>query len=186
TTNAMDYAAMYGHLDVVKWLHEMRSEGCTTEAMDGAAENGHLDAVQWLHGNRSEGCTSNAMIFAAENQFWHVIDWLNSNRSEGATAEGMDWFARHGNMKGILWGQNFGSTMFDARVIAAAVLSGHFKIARFLHHERQWSECDVIPALRECSNSNRRWEFAEWMHVHHRDEFEQLAVDIFADSPEEE
>ncbi len=43
--------AKNGHLAVVKWLHENRTEGCTTDAMDDAASNGHLTVVKWLHEN---------------------------------------------------------------------------------------------------------------------------------------
>ena len=39
----MNYAARYGHLDVVKWLHENRREGCTENAMNCAAQYGNLD-----------------------------------------------------------------------------------------------------------------------------------------------
>jgi ankyrin repeat protein len=47
----MNYAAMNGHLDVVRWLHEKISEGCTTRAMDYAARNGHIEVVKWLRDN---------------------------------------------------------------------------------------------------------------------------------------
>ncbi|KAG6949095.1 hypothetical protein JG688_00014782 [Phytophthora aleatoria] len=57
----MDKAAANGHWEVVKWLHEKRSEGCTMAALDGTASNGHLDVVKWLFANRSEGCTINAI-----------------------------------------------------------------------------------------------------------------------------
>ena len=40
------------HLEVVKWLHENRTEGCSTYVMNYAAENGHLEVVKWLHENR--------------------------------------------------------------------------------------------------------------------------------------
>ncbi len=65
TTDAMDWAAEYGHLDVVRYLHEKRQEGCTTDAMDWAAGNGHLDVIKWLHENRHEGCTTKAMNWAS-------------------------------------------------------------------------------------------------------------------------
>ncbi|CAN0277170.1 unnamed protein product, partial [Discosporangium mesarthrocarpum] len=47
--DAMDSAAGNGHLEVVKWLHQNRSEGCSWQAMDEAATNGHLDVVSFLH-----------------------------------------------------------------------------------------------------------------------------------------
>jgi hypothetical protein len=46
----MDYAAYSRHLEVVKWLHANRDEGCTTDAMDDAAANGHTEVVEWLRG----------------------------------------------------------------------------------------------------------------------------------------
>ena len=61
TTDAMDWAALNGHLPMVQWLHQNRTEGCTTDAMDWAAMEGHLHVVQWLHENRTEGCTTDAM-----------------------------------------------------------------------------------------------------------------------------
>ena len=86
TTDAIDYAAENGHLEVVKWLHERashapreagRSEGCTTSAMDLAAMNGHLQIVKWLHENRSEGCTINAVDWAAENGHLEIVKFLH-------------------------------------------------------------------------------------------------------------
>ena len=58
---AMDNAASRGHLEVIKWLHSNRLEGCTTDAMDEAASRGNLEVVKWLHFNRTEGCTTMAM-----------------------------------------------------------------------------------------------------------------------------
>lgn len=39
-------------MELVKWLHLNRIEGCTTRAMDSAARSGHLELVQWLHAER--------------------------------------------------------------------------------------------------------------------------------------
>ena len=57
----MNRAAWYGHLDVVRWLHGHRTEGCTQQAMNMAAKGGHLKVVQFLHNYQGEGCTYNAM-----------------------------------------------------------------------------------------------------------------------------
>lgn len=48
---AMDTAAARGYLEMVQWLHENRSEGCTRKAMAVAACEGYLEMIQWLHDN---------------------------------------------------------------------------------------------------------------------------------------
>ena len=53
----IDYAAVCCHLDIVKFLHYNRIEGCTTDAMDYAAEYGHLDIVKLLQNNRKDDYT---------------------------------------------------------------------------------------------------------------------------------
>ena len=101
STLAMDYAAGNGYLEVVKWLHENRSEGCTTDAMDLAAFYGNLEIVKWLHENRSEGCTTKAMDrvgSAAGNGHLEVVKWLHENRSEGCTTEAMDSASKYGKL----------------------------------------------------------------------------------------
>ena len=40
-----------GHLEVVKWLHENRTEGCTRWAMDWACAKDHLEVVNFLSKN---------------------------------------------------------------------------------------------------------------------------------------
>ncbi|KAF1792714.1 Ankyrin repeat-containing domain [Phytophthora cactorum] len=66
----MDHAAEHGHLDVVQWLHDNTTGGCTTDAMNGAARGGYLEIVEFLHEHRSEGCTNNAMDGAARGGTW--------------------------------------------------------------------------------------------------------------------
>jgi hypothetical protein len=77
--HAMDWAAETGHLDIVKWLHINRTEGCTFKAIVNAANNGHLDVVQWLHENRVEGRGSNALL-ALSRAEWrlhhHIVEYL--------------------------------------------------------------------------------------------------------------
>ncbi|EGG18626.1 hypothetical protein DFA_04121 [Cavenderia fasciculata] len=88
--DVLNMASEYGHLDIVKFLHENRTEGCTTKAMDEAACNGHIEIVKFLHFNRTEGCTTDAMDFATMNgQTVEMIKWLHFNRTEGCTSMAM-------------------------------------------------------------------------------------------------
>ena len=49
----MDEAAKNGHLDVLRWLHENRQEGCTGGAMDMASRHGHLEVSSKVSQSRS-------------------------------------------------------------------------------------------------------------------------------------
>jgi len=107
TKDAMDLAAENGHLEIVKWLHENRTEGCTTNAMNSAARNGHLEMVQWLHAmhteNRNEGCTVDTMNLAAMNGHLEIVKWLHKHRNEGCTTGAMDWAAMNGHFEIVKW-----------------------------------------------------------------------------------
>lgn len=47
-------AAMNGHIEVIKWLHINKKEGCKKSTMNYAAGCGFLQIVKWLHFNRKE------------------------------------------------------------------------------------------------------------------------------------
>src|SRR6476661_2624364 len=98
-----NWAAMNGHLNVIKWLHENKKEGCTTRAMDWAADHGHLEIVKWLHENRKEGCTTGAMDRAATNSHLEVVKWLHENRKEGCTTWAIDCAAVNGHLEIVKW-----------------------------------------------------------------------------------
>ncbi len=48
STDAMDFAAENGYLEVVKYLYSKGAK-CTTDAMNYAAGGGHPDTVMWLY-----------------------------------------------------------------------------------------------------------------------------------------
>ncbi|RHY42140.1 hypothetical protein DYB30_004738 [Aphanomyces astaci] len=77
TPATMDAAAEDGRLDIVQYLHAHHNGvGCTTDAIDFAAGEGHLEVVKFLRQNRSEGCTEQAMNFAAAGGFLDVVEYL--------------------------------------------------------------------------------------------------------------
>ncbi|EFA81161.1 hypothetical protein PPL_05998 [Heterostelium album PN500] len=80
---AIDNAAGYGNLELVKWIHSNTTEAFTTRAMDLAAEKNHLEVVKFLHYNRTEGCTMQAVNRASLFGHCEMIDFLLQNRTEG-------------------------------------------------------------------------------------------------------
>lgn len=103
TRHAMDNAARNGHLDILTFLHENRSEGCSKYAMDLAAKFGQLECIKFLHFNRTEGCTLSAMDNAAKHGHLDVVQWLYENRTEGCSEDAIRWAAECYQVDVLKW-----------------------------------------------------------------------------------
>ena len=68
------------HLDIIKWLHKNRAEGCTTYAIGEAAKYGHFEVVRWLNESRSEGFLDVAMTWAEMNKHSEIVEYLKRAR----------------------------------------------------------------------------------------------------------
>src|SRR6187399_1748927 len=72
----IDWAAENGHLEVVKYLHEIGKE-CTDDAIDRASKGGHLEIVKYLHEVVGANCTTKAMEWAAEDGHLDIVKYLH-------------------------------------------------------------------------------------------------------------
>jgi hypothetical protein len=81
TKGLIDTAAVYGHLEIIKWLHTFTTSLATTNAIDYAAANGHLEVVQWLYQNRNEGYTDAAINYAIKTGYNNVVNWLIARKT---------------------------------------------------------------------------------------------------------
>lgn len=82
----MDKAAKHGHLNVIKFLHEHRSEGSTVRALHDAAYNGNLLMVKFL----LEYCNTavkRAVYMARNGGSLDVLRYLLEDRGGILTAE---------------------------------------------------------------------------------------------------
>ena len=144
STNAMNWAAKRGHLDIVQWLHFNRLEGCSTGAMNSAAEFGYLDIVQWLHFNRSEGCSTSAMDSASRNGHLDVVQWFHSNRSEGCTSCAMDLAAQNGHLDVVKWLHLNRSEGCSADAMIFAAQRGHINVVKYLVENSLVTDRDAL------------------------------------------
>ncbi|KAL2914244.1 hypothetical protein HK105_206188 [Polyrhizophydium stewartii] len=86
TSDIMDAAACIGNLALVKGMHE-RGFGCTTAAMDGAAENSHGNVVRFLHDNRTEGCTRTGLARALNIMDHEIVDLMLASPVSGSVKD---------------------------------------------------------------------------------------------------
>ncbi|KAJ3110586.1 hypothetical protein HDU96_006462 [Phlyctochytrium bullatum] len=120
------------HLEILKFLHEHRDEGCTVAAMDQAAANGILEVVEFLHHSRTEGCTQLAMDRAAGNGFLSVVKFLDLHRTEGCTSQAMDLAAQGNHLAVLRYLHDRRTEGCTAMALTKAAESGHMGSVRFL------------------------------------------------------
>ncbi|OWZ04217.1 hypothetical protein PHMEG_00023914 [Phytophthora megakarya] len=166
-TIAMDVAAAYGHLDVLKFFHELQTSGdkrlvCTWRAMDRASANGYLNVAQWLHENRGEGCSSKAMDKAASFGRLYVVRWLHEHRTEGCTHAAMDGAAMDGHLEVVQWLHVNRSEGCTKAAMECAAINGHLDVVKWLHANR--SEGCNHAAMDEAAG-NGFLDVVKWLHV---------------------
>ncbi|KAN0035466.1 hypothetical protein ACTA71_004738 [Dictyostelium dimigraforme] len=88
TTDAVDKAVNNGHEEVVRYLLNHRTEGATSRAISNAAYLGDLDMVMFLH-NSGQPCSKVAINNAASNGNLDIIQFLQKNRTEGCTEQAL-------------------------------------------------------------------------------------------------
>ncbi|KAJ1342656.1 hypothetical protein BSLG_002754 [Batrachochytrium salamandrivorans] len=189
TYNVIDIVASNNDLNMVKWLVEHGSTGCSTEAIDkasehghlemqhrpwttrwgctqwamiAAAKNGHLDIVKFLHANRTEGCTSKAMDCAARHGHLEVVQFLHTHRSEGCTSVAMDSAAAYGHFDIIQWLHLNRTEGCTWAAMDSAAASGYLEIVQFLHSSRT-EGCTV--AAMDTAAREGHLHVVQWLHA---------------------
>lgn len=87
----MDSAVQRSSLDIVKFLHEYRTEGCTKRARDDATIAGHLDVVKFCYENRTEGAPQPPWT---AHKLLNIVQFAHEHRTEGYTTIAMNGASR--------------------------------------------------------------------------------------------
>jgi ArsR family metal-binding transcriptional regulator len=146
STVVMDTAAAYGHVAMVRFLHENRKEGCTTEALDRAAAKNHIDMVQYLHEIRSNfvHCFrgSRAMDLAAQAGNLDIVIYLHE-KGYSCTTAAIDSAASNGFIEVVKFLNENRSEGCTTNAMDTASAHGHFDVVKYLHEQSCQSGKDV-------------------------------------------
>eukprot|EP01133_Synstelium_polycarpum_P015300 gene15300-18120_t len=94
----IDTAARYGTIEQVQYLHSLAGSRATKDALDYAR---NLEITKFLHTHRREGCTSLAVDRAASRGDLKTLKFLLKNRTEGGCFA-LDRAAKHNHYQ-IIW-----------------------------------------------------------------------------------
>ncbi|KAE9299803.1 hypothetical protein PF008_g23155, partial [Phytophthora fragariae] len=122
---ALESAAEYGRLELVKWLLERDIGKDSTWAIHVAASNGHLEAVKYLHSQGLTGCMHETLANAAKSGHLDVVKWL---WTEFGNDSNVDLLCMHGKRgEFVSRASPLSSDMYDA------ASNGHLAVIQYLH-----------------------------------------------------
>ena len=105
----ISYASCYGHLKIVKFLHEVVGAKYTTYAMDVASLNGHLEVVKYLHSTVGAKCTYYAMDWASKNGHLEIVKYLHSTVGAKCTTAPINWATINGHTEVVQYLRSIGA-----------------------------------------------------------------------------
>jgi len=137
TTNENE-SEIASSIDISEFLFE-EEQLATVQAMDFAAKNGHLEVIKFLHENRTEGCSQRAIDLAAQYGHFKVVKWLLENRMEGFSHASLDWAAGNGHLQILQFLVSFSSSTIERpnplitdAAFELACGNGHIHILNYL------------------------------------------------------
>ncbi|EQC28115.1 hypothetical protein SDRG_14206 [Saprolegnia diclina VS20] len=137
---AMDIAAEYGHLEVLKLLHDGGALLCTTAAMDKAALNGHFhvvqDIVRFLQKHCNASFSPDVFEMAAAYNDLDLIQELHYVWHAPCTTAALDAAAAHSSVTIVDFLHRNRTEGCTALAMDSAAFRGALDVVRYLHEHR--------------------------------------------------
>lgn len=144
-------AAEHGHMETVKWLHEMEP-ACSETAIGFAAKGGHLEVVKCLHqqaANSAQGKSRKQWLHehgakrsvdkAAEGVSLEIVQWLHEHRPDECSTVAMNKAAEKGHLEVLKGLHAIRSEGCTGDALFCAACDSHLTIVQWLFEHRK--EC---------------------------------------------
>ncbi|EFA83675.1 hypothetical protein PPL_02741 [Heterostelium album PN500] len=162
----MDAAIEGGQLNVVKWMNEKYpNEKLSPRRIEEAAKRGHLEMLKWIYENRTERCESDVMDDVVKNGFFETLKWLDQNTTQQCTANSLPFVIKQGNLELLqfLHERNDGDNnrfKFSTDTMDTALRYQQYDVMKWLHANR--TEGCTETALHYAIYSERL-DIAQWL-----------------------
>ncbi|RLN77606.1 hypothetical protein BBJ28_00000456 [Nothophytophthora sp. Chile5] len=190
-TSAMNAAARNGHLEVVRYLHELgatikrdnlgkRKREETVEDVGYSAGLGQPDADDNTMDRQPDrpktipSCSRVAMDGAAANNHSDVVEWLHNNRTEGCSSDAMDLAASNSHLEMVQWLHRNRAEGCTTAAMDGAAGSGSLDLVEWLHTNR--TEGCTTEAMDNAARMGHL-EIVKWLHEHRSEGCTTAAMD---------
>ncbi|EFA75844.1 hypothetical protein PPL_10899 [Heterostelium album PN500] len=160
TSITMDAVAGHGDLEFLKQLHN-KHMNCTAKAMH-MAENGHIEVVRFLHENRTEGCRvkeldipAKTMDYFAKYKDSSALQWLKDNSTLQCSHEAYLNAIHKANLPIIKWIRENTSLPFPSNLLeyATKLENSDLKIVQYLLDNGETCSVKELKCCHKLSNS---------------------------------
>lgn len=160
---ALDEAAINGHLEVVRYFHKKRRERCTQKGIDGAAENGKIETVYYLHTQQNNVCTAEGLNGAAKNGHTEIVKYIYTKM--GVTSnDAIVNAATAGKLDTVKHIYRYISKENVKKAIFNAVENGYLDVVKYLYRhikdEDERRQC--LDAVIEKANTTNNFTIFRW------------------------
>jgi hypothetical protein len=135
--SACAYAAEYGHLECLKYLHEVAkapwNTGTANYAADAAAKNGHLHILEYLVERKFDDFDEEACEYAAMNGHLDCLKYLHEVAKAPWDTETADAAALNGHLHILEYLVERKYDQYDEYACEDAARNGHLDCLKFLH-----------------------------------------------------
>ena len=182
---AMDSAAKYGHLEIVKWIFENQTnigmslssnnvrKICSYESLKWATINGHFEILKFLIENIIINYPNHSVYtfclidYAANNGHLEIIKWLHEYDIKKRLTEQND-----NSQPNTLYLSGY--TICSNHAMDYAAKKGHLEIVKWLHENR--TEGCTIDAMNQAA-CNDHLEVIKWLHENRAEGCTTMAMD---------
>jgi hypothetical protein len=143
-------------MELLKWLLANTDEDCTTYAMDFAARYGHLAVLEYLHGE-GRTCTNTAADWAAMEGHFVLLKWLYDATASRCSDLAMSYVAIRGDLEMLVWLHDHDAHGSDGAATVAVAL-GHTECIEWLRSVGVVTDCDADALEKVRENLYRSFE----------------------------
>jgi ankyrin repeat protein len=137
-------AAKYGHLECLKYLHEVAKAPWDLDWRTAwmAAENGHLHILEYLVERKFDDFDDDACAFAAENGHLNCLKYLHEVAKAPWDSRTASWAAKNGHLHILEYLVECKFDYFDEKACYDAAENGHLDCLKYLHEvaKAPWDE----------------------------------------------
>lgn len=151
------FAACYGHISIIQWLHSIDKEICET-ATKYSISGGHLNVAQWFY-NHGYSFIPEICDVAAKYGHFEILKWIHSI-GYPLTENTCILAAKEGHLNILKWLHEKGIKWNLEKISKCAIRGGKIEMMEWLNE----LNCPISRNIGVIAAKYERWDIIKWAY----------------------